>query len=151
LEGYALATLDFEGSLGSVQVSSLGVERIPVEREADSWVPVESLAPRLAAVVAALDARRWALEVGDGVKLAALTTSRESRTAQQDELFRRLATAGRRYRPAAWYIRLERTRALVTEDFWIGGGDDRGPEEKGTRSLTLERRGSQFLFSGSLL
>ncbi len=150
-EGYALATLDFEGSLGSVEVSSLGLERIPFERDGVGWVPLESLAPRLIAVVAALEARRWALQIGDGEKLAALTRSPEpERAAQQDELFRRIASAPNRYRPVAWYIRLERSRALVTEDYRIGGGDGR-TEEKGTRSLTLERHGSQFLFSGSLL
>jgi hypothetical protein len=74
------------------------------------------------------------------------------RAARQDELFRRVASSPKpRYRVTAWYIRLDRDGALVTEEYQTGAGDGPVREEKGTRRLTLERRGSEFLFSGSLL
>ncbi len=151
--GFALSTLDFEGTLDSIQVSSLGVERIPFERQGTEWRPRSGLAPRLAAVVAALEARRQALESGDGGKLVVLAASPEGGREAQDELLRRTASAPQPlHRICAWYIRLERNRALVTEDYRIGAGVAKPlPQEKGTRRLTLERQGSQFLFSGSLL
>jgi len=152
-EAFALSTLDFEGMLGSVHVSSLGVERIPFERYGTQWRPRSSLAPRLAGVVAALEARRQALESGDVGKLVVLAASPEGGRTAQDELLRRAASAPQPlHHICAWYIRLERNQALVTEEYRIGEGSaERPPKEKGTRRLTLERQGSQFLFSGSLL
>jgi hypothetical protein len=152
-EAFALSTLDFEGTLGSIQVSSLGVERIPFERSGTQWRPRSGLAPRLAGVIAALEARRQALEAGDAAKLVGLAASPETGRAAQDELLRRAASAPKPLNHiCAWYIRLERNRALVTEDYRIGEGSaEHPPKEKGTRRLTLERQGPQFLFSGSLL
>ena len=59
-----------------------------------------------------------------------------------------LRRVGSGYRVSAWYIRLERNRAAVTECYEAG---PRSAPEKATTSLTLELRGAQFLFSGSLL
>ena len=61
---------------------------------------------------------------------------------------RRIAS-GQSYRPSAWYIRLERDTALVTEWYEIAA-DEHASETAKTR-LTLTWQGSQFLFSGSLL
>jgi hypothetical protein len=148
----ARSTLDFEGTLGSIEVSSLGVETTAFDRQGGGWRPRNGLAPRLAAAVAALEARRRALERGDGDALGALAASAEvGRAARESDLLRRAASGGP-FHPIAWYIRLERDRALVTECYQIdaGGGDSSAPKS-GKRRLTLELRGSQFLFSGSLL
>lgn len=140
------STLDFEGTLGAVEVSSLGVERASFERRDGGWTPSSGLAPRLAAVVAALEARRRALETGDAEQLASLAVSPEvGRKAKEGDLLRRLSSG---YRVCAWYIRLERNRAAATERYEAGPPS---APEKATTSLTLELRGSQFLFSGSLL
>ncbi|HYR56404.1 MAG TPA: hypothetical protein VEM39_09805 [Myxococcaceae bacterium] len=152
-EAYALSTLDFEGTVDSIKVSSLGVERVVFERAGREWRQLQGLAPRLTAVIAALLARRESLESADAERLERLAASPEvGRAARQDELFRRVASSPKpRYRVTAWYIRLDRDGALVTEEYQTGAGDGRFGEEKGTRRLTLERRGSEFLFSGSLL
>jgi hypothetical protein len=120
---YAFATLDFEGTVGAVEVSSLGLERIAFERDGSGWKVVGNLAPNLTAIVAAMQERRLALKASESG-----------------------------YQPDAWYIRVERNGAVVTEDYRllrqrVAGVD----EERGTRRLTLERSGSQFVFSGSLL
>jgi hypothetical protein len=150
---YALSTLDFEGTVDSIKVSSLGVERVLFERAGDQWRPVQGLAPRLTAVIAALEARRESLESADAERLESLAASPEiGRAARKDELFGRVASSPKpRYHVTAWYIRLERDGALVTEEYQTGTLDGQSGEKKGTRRLTLERRGSQFLFSGSLL
>ncbi len=145
----ARSTLDFEGLLGSIEVSSLGVERTAFERQGGGWRPRDGLAPRLAAVVSALQARRRALEKADAEALARLAVSAEVGRAERDgDLLRRIAS-GQAYRPSAWYIRLERHAALVTESYEIAAGSS--APETGKRRLTLELQGSQFLFSGSLL
>jgi hypothetical protein len=145
----ARSTLDFEGRLGSIEVSSLGVERTAFERQGSTWRPRDGLAPRLAAVVGALQARRRALENADAEALAHLAVSAEvGRAAREGDLLRRIAS-GQAYRPSAWYIRLERDTALVTEWYEIAAGSS--APETGKQRLTLELHGSQFLFSGSLL
>src|SRR5450432_1862370 len=50
----AVSTLDFEGTFGSTRVSSLGRETTHFRRSAAGWELEGSLAPTLAAVVAAL-------------------------------------------------------------------------------------------------
>jgi len=145
----ARSTLDFEGRLGSIEVSSLGVERTPFERQGSGWRPSSGLAPRLAAVVGALQARRRALEKADAEALAHLAVSAEvGRAVREGDILRRVAS-GPAYRPSAWYIRLERDTALVTEWYEISAGSS--APQRGKKRLTLELRGSQFLFSGSLL
>ena len=145
----ARSTLDFEGQLGSIEVSSLGVERTEFERQGNGWQPRDCLAPRLAAVVGALQARRRALEKADAEALGHLAVSAEvGRSAREGDLLRRIAS-GQSYRPSAWYIRLERDTALVTEWYEIAA-DEHASETAKTR-LTLTWQGSQFLFSGSLL
>ncbi|HVG60825.1 MAG TPA: hypothetical protein VNA24_19870, partial [Hyalangium sp.] len=53
-----LATLDFTGSLGDTQISSLGVEQVPFINDGGDWRLEGRAAPRLTAVVEALEARR---------------------------------------------------------------------------------------------
>lgn len=148
-QAQARSTLDFEGTLAGVEVSSLGVERTAFDRQGSAWRPRDGLAPRLAAVVAALEARRQALEKGDGKALALLAASAQvGERAQGGDLLRRISS-GEDYRAIAWYIRLERDRAVVSEQYEIGRADG-APKRVQTR-LALELRGSQFLFSESLL
>ncbi len=147
----ARSTLDFEGTFDGVEVSSLGVERTEFDRVGGEWRVRNGFAPRLAAAVAALEARRRALQTGDGEGLARLAVSPQAeRAARTGELLGPVGS-GRVYRATAWYIRLERNQALVTEDYEIEASGADPPPEKAKRRLTLERRGSQFLFSGSLL
>jgi hypothetical protein len=149
-KAYALCTLDFVGSLGPSTVSSLGVERVPFQYRGRRWYPTEGFAPRLTAIVAALEARRQGLESGDPVKLRSLVEPAE---AQEPEIRPALTHSGRgHYRALAWFIRAERDQAVVTEQYQLSGTEiDRPVEEKGERRLTLLRRGPRFLFSGSLL
>jgi hypothetical protein len=145
----ALSTLDFTGVLGDTQVSSLGVERTRFSY-AEGWAPSAGWAPRLAAAVAALEARRVALEQADAAALARLTVG----DAGLDDAGLRqvFALKDRQYRATAWYIRLDRDRGTVTEDYrLVGSLPDRPVDEEGRRSLQIERRNGEFFFSGGLM
>jgi hypothetical protein len=131
-------TLDFTGSIGSTKVSSVGLEKIPFRYQGGQWVASSGFAPRLTAVVAALEARRQALETGRG-----------SPGADLDQI---LSVSSRRYQAVAWYIREERDRAIVTEEYRLTGRrSQQDVDEKGTRRLHLERREEQFLFLEGIL
>src|SRR5262249_25970702 len=145
---------DFTGALGAIEVSSLGLERTAFQRMPGGWRPVDSLAPRLSAIVAALEARRQTLQAADSGRLAHLLASPERvQEPSRDPFFQRLAALQRRrYHVLAWYIRSERDRAEVTEDYHLVGMLSAEPvEEKGARRLALQRIGSQFLFSEGVL
>jgi hypothetical protein len=140
----AACTLDFVGRFGDTEVSSLGVEKIPFVDES-GWRPVEGWAPRLQAAVAALELRRRALETGD----AALLTRIASADAGTPELF---SVRDRSLRARAWFLRLDRDDAQVTEKYRLTGSlPDRPVDEEGTRSLQMERRGGEFFFSRGLM
>jgi hypothetical protein len=127
------------------------VERVPFQFRARRWHPTEGFAPRLTAIVAALEARRQGLESGDPAKLRPLVEGAADSSPEQ-EIHRDLASAGRRsYRALSWFIRAEREQAVVTEEYQLSGTLDSPGEQKGERRLTLLRKGPQFLFSGSLL
>ena len=160
----AHATLDFDGSLGTTTVSSLGVEQVPFAPTdaglgAARWLPLGSAAPRLVAVVAALEARRQALEAGDLKRLAALegrggpgAASPSARGAAAEALAQVLAVGERAYRVEAWYLRLERDAATVGERWRLTGVGPAGPvDQRGERRLRLERRGEEFFFSPGLM
>lgn len=151
----AWATLDFTGSMGSAEISSLGVERVPFVRKEGKWVPERSAAPRLVAAVSVLEARRRALEAGDVAALSALRereSAGEADEGGQRELERMLAFQRRRYRVRAWYLRLERDEASVTEQWRLEGDlPERPVDERGQRQLSLLRRGEEFLFSSRLM
>ncbi len=144
------ATLDFTGGLGATEVSSLGVERVAFVRRDRQWTPEQGPAPRLVAVVRALEARRRALEAGDTAALQALAG--EGREGGGAELARVLALRQRRYRAEGWYLRLEREEAVVTERWRLEGAlPERPVDERGERRLELNRRGDEFLFSAGLM
>ncbi|HEX8437810.1 hypothetical protein [Archangium sp.] len=149
----ASATLDFSGRLGRTEVSSLGVEQVPFVLRGREWVPEGLAAPRLAAVVGALEARRRALEAGDRKTLMALRGPGEAGDGGGEaEVERVLALQRRRYEARAWYLRLERDEAVVTEEWRLEGVlPSRPVDEKGQRRLSLIRSGEEFLFSPGLM
>lgn len=151
----ALATLDFVGTLGGTDVSSLGVEVVPFVLKDGQWQPEGLAAPRLAAVVTALEARRRALETGDSAALARLVAPAGEAGVVGvggPELEALLALERRRYRSGMWFIRLERDEARVTEHWRLEGVlPDRPVDQRGTRSLILRREGQEFLFSPALM
>ncbi|MDY7228880.1 hypothetical protein [Hyalangium rubrum] len=153
----ALATLDFTGTLGAIEVSSLGVERVPFVLKDGDWVPEGLEAPRLAAAVLALERRRRALEAGDREALALLAApAREDGGGAVEvggpELEQLLALKERRYGVSGWRLRLERDEAVVTELWRLEGTlPSRPVDQRGERRLILIRSGEEFLFSPALM
>ncbi len=151
----AWATLDFDGTLGRTEVSSLGVERVPFVRRGREWRPEGLAAPRLAAVVGALEARRRALESGDRTALEALRApgaEAEGGGGEAAELEKVMGLQRRHYRSEAWYLRLERDGAVASEEWHLEGQSPSRPvEERGRRQLSLVRGGEEFLFSPGLM
>ncbi|KFE64010.1 hypothetical protein [Hyalangium minutum] len=152
-----LATLDFTGALGETNVSSLGVEQVFFVLRDGDWVPETLAAPRLAAVVRALEARRRALDQGDAAALAQLWGPGEedggggSVGVGEPELDTVLALKQRRYRAEAWFLRLEREDAVATEHWRLQGDlPSRPVDQQGERHLNLLRRGEEFLFSAAV-
>jgi hypothetical protein len=150
-----VATLDFTGSLGDIEVSSLGVEQVPFVYRDGDWVPERGGAPRLAAVVAALDARRRALDAGDTQALARLwapaAVDGGSGGVGEPDLETLLALKKRRYRAEAWFLRLEREEALATEHWHLEGDlPSRPVVQRGEHRLNLVRHAEEFLFSFAL-
>lgn len=145
----AVATLDFEGRWGEARVGSLGLERVPFRYEDGRWRPVEGLAPRLSAILAALEARRQALERGDRAALSALSGGAG---ADGPELEALLAVSGRKLQVKAWLLRSERDEVLVTEEVrLLGTLPDRPVDELHTRRLYLAPRDGRFLFLRGLM
>lgn len=137
-------TLDFTGRLGAVTVSSLGFERVAFVLADGSWRATQGPAPRLEAIVRALERRRAALQAGtipDAPGLDVVEAERLRRIEQ------------RRYTAEAWFIRSEKERIEVSESFRLEGQlPDRPVDEKGTRRLTLvEDARGEFLFPHGLL
>jgi hypothetical protein len=150
----AWATLDLRGRLGSTEVSSLGVERVPFVRHGRDWVPEGLIAPRLAAVVRALELRRAALEAGSRERLAALLAPEAPAGGGEgeSELARLMELQRRRYRAEAWFLRLERDDAVATEAWRMEGQlPSRPVDERGQRRLSLVRSGEEFFFSPGLM
>lgn len=150
----AWATLDFDGKLGRTEVSSLGVERVPFVRRERRWVPEGLAAPRLAAVVRALEARRRALESGNREALEALRAPAAGGGGVEEsaQVQRVLELQRRHYRAEAWYLRLERDGAVASEQWRLEGQlPSRPVDERGQRQLSLVRSGEEFLFSPGLM
>ncbi|HYI02012.1 hypothetical protein [Hyalangium sp.] len=158
-----LATLDFTGSLGDTQVSSLGVEQVPFVLQDGDWKPERGEVPRLAAVVVALEARRRALEQGDPATLARLSglmggedggsegVDGGSEGVGELSLDTVLALKKRSYRAGAWFLRLERDEAVATEHWHLQGDLPSRPVDlRGESRHRLLRRGQEFLFSSAL-
>jgi len=158
----ALSTLDFTGTLGDTDISSLGVEQTPFFLRDGSWVPEGPLAPRLLAVVHVLEARRQALDSGDTAALERLSAPPEADAGLepdaggsvgvgQPDLELVKALKKRRYRAEAWFIRLERDEAVATEHWHLEGDlPSRPVDQQGQSRLMLVRRGEEFLFSSPL-
>ncbi|MFZ5470446.1 MAG: hypothetical protein ACOZIN_13495 [Myxococcota bacterium] len=146
------ATLDFTGSFGDTEVSSLGLERVELEGD-DEWSPVGGWAPRLAAAVAMLERRRQALEAGDLESLAVLGQKMTAPLlAAHPEVQRLLTVRGRKYRARAWYLRSEREEVTVREEYQLVGSlPDRPVDELGARRLTLVWQNGEFFFAQGLM
>lgn len=151
---FVTATLDLEGKLGDLRVHSLGYERIPFVRERGSYRPEAGLAPTLSGALRALAERRRALEQGDRAALARLRGGAPDGALEGDPALQQLlALKGRRYQVAAWYLRLERDSALVTEEFRMEGVlPERPVNERGSRRLRLDRLATgEFYFGQGLM
>lgn len=123
-------TLDFDGTFGETQVSSLGAERVPMVSEGSEWRPAQGWAPRLQAAVAALEARRSMLE-----------------RSPADGGWEFGDVAARRYQVKAWYLRFERDGVAVTEDFRVVGQTPHQPVDVArSRQLRLEPADSGYFF-----
>jgi hypothetical protein len=139
------STLDLEGNVerpGAVprtRVSSLGLERARYRFVEGAWVPERSDAPRLTAILRALEARRRLLN---------------QPTLPPDAGLEALALLTRRsYSSEAWFIRSEREDVTVSEDFRLQGDEPHRPvDERGTRRLRLWEDGSGlFTFPDGLM
>ncbi len=140
-------TLDFTGVFNrDVQVSSLGLEKIAFVFKDGEWQPSAGVAPRLVAIVQALEVRRRRIEAGD-------FATEEPDAGDPLETARFSAMTRRVYRSDAWYIRSEREEVEVAEDYRLTGDTpDRPIDEKATKRLTLhEDRLGRFFFPRGLL
>lgn len=153
LKAQAISTLDFDGKLGATKVSSLGLERTPFALEGGRWVAVNGEAPILERAVAALEARRRALESGDRRMLAGLVVSADrARALANPDLVALLAMSGRKYVSKAWYLRSKREGVVVTEQYRLTGTlPDRPVDEEGRRRLFLVPNGGKLSFRGGLM
>lgn len=148
-EAEVLATLDFVGTYGDTELSSLGVERPRFIKGQIGWAVDKTLAPRLEAVLRTLEARRKALEKGDAKALSALARGGMGRAEDWQAISR---IQNRKYRVRAWFIRLDHDSAEVTERFQLSGHlPERPVDQRGERKLSLVREGSEFFFSRELL
>lgn len=147
----AVATLDFNGGLGSTKVSSLGYEKLRFVREGRSWTPQSGYAPRLVGIVQALERRRRGLAQGSPETLRALTARADAGLGEELEAL--LAWTGREYTARAWYIRSERDEVTVTEDATVKGSSPERPiHEERTRRLVLQALpAGEFFFPRGLL
>lgn len=130
-EAVVTSTLDFTGTftrpgpLPPTTVSSLGLERARYVYRDGEWEPVAGDAPRLAAIVGALEGRR-----------VALSAPQPADGGVAPEVTRRT------WRSEAWYLRSEREEVLVTEDYrFQGQAPDRPVDERGSARLTLQEQG----------
>jgi hypothetical protein len=147
----AYATLDFDGTLGPTQVGTAGVERVPFVRRDGDWVPEGSVAPRLVAVVAALESRRRALEAADAAALSRLAGP-DTPGVGGPEWEQLASMHARSYRAEAWFVRLEREEAVVTEHWRLQGALPARPVDvRGERRLSLKLDGDEFLYSAGLM
>lgn len=147
------ATLQLEGRLGDVDVSSLGMEQIAFRRDGSDWIPVKGLAPHLVAVLGALERRRQALSPPSLPRLRSLLPPDAGLSVPAGgDLALLQALEGARYTVKSWYIRVERDSAQVAEDYrLVGTLPDRPVDQVGTRRLDLVRANSEFYFWPGLM
>ncbi|MGO8970106.1 MAG: hypothetical protein ACLQDQ_11110 [Myxococcaceae bacterium] len=142
----AVSTLDFEGTLGSIRVSSLGRETTHFQRNATGWQLEGSLTPTLAGVLSALVARRLALQTSNAAALGELHTPADREEALAEPALRaRLAHPVRNGAIQAWYMRFEAGEVTVTEE-------EEPPKQLHRLRLVPRAPASlEFVFAGSLL
>jgi hypothetical protein len=122
-QGVVSGTLDFTGTIGPIDVSSVGLERVTFSHSGFGWDLEGSWAPRLAALVNALEQRRKGLEAGEAV-------------LPEDKALIGPLLPPRQYQVRAWYIRQERDETVVAEDYRVRGQTtDRPVDELGTRRM----------------
>lgn len=138
------STLDYVGRFvrpdgSSTGVSSLGLERARYRFLRDEWAPEAGDAPRLTAIVDALEGRR-------------VTLNAQALPAEPG-LEALAALRQRRYWSADWYVRSERDEVLVSEAYRLEGeAPERPVDEKGTRRLVLRPApGGLFTFPHGLM
>jgi hypothetical protein len=142
----AVSTLDFEGSLGPIRVSSLGRETTHFQHSGTGWQVQGSLAPTLAAAVTALWGRHVALEKGDASALRALVFSEDRERAMADPALRAALDNPARNGPLqAWYVRSEAGEITVTEE------EGQPPRLHRLRLVPRVEGALEFVFAGSLL
>lgn len=139
----ATGTLDFMGVFNQqTKISSLGLERIRFRHQGGKWVAEAGVAPRLTAIVQALEVRRRRLEAGDLGDRGDLA-----------EIKRLAQMSHRDYRSEAWFIRSERDAVEVAEDYrLVGDAPQRPIDERATKRITLaEDSLGRFFFPNGLL
>ncbi len=142
----AVSTLDFEGTLGSTRVSSLGRETTRFARHATGWQLDGGLAPTLAAVVSALVARRLALQTSNAAALAELHAPADREQALAEPGLRALlAHPVRNTAIQAWYVRSESGEVTVTEEEGLP------PHLRRLQLVPRAAASLEFVFVGSLL
>jgi hypothetical protein len=142
----AVSTLDFEGTFGTIRVSSLGREATHFQRSVTGWELDGSLAPTLVAAVAALSARRLGLEAANPAVLSELVRPEDRERAMADPTLQTvLAQPGRNGPTQAWYLRFEAGEITVTEE-------EGQPVRLHRLRLVPKKLGAlEFVFAGSLL
>lgn len=148
----ASSTLDFDGTLGEVKVSSLGLEVTPFVRQDGDWTMPKGPAPRLVGAIEALERRRRALEGGEEGVLRALSGEDGGDLPIDPRLSLLLTMTHRRYEVKAWYLRSDREEIIVSEEYRLTGDTkDRPIDEERTHRLVLEVRDGKFLFVDGLM
>lgn len=152
-EAFVTATLDLRGKLGETEVHSLGFERVRFLRDGNGWTAPEGLAPVLGKVLAALCARRRALEAGKVPALAALAGQTPGQAVADPALALLLAVRDRKYAVKGWYVRVERDVVTVSEDYRLTGSTPERPvDEEKTRRLELRPNPQgEFYFTRGLM
>ena len=153
------ATLDLngrlkpQGNVDDLEVSSLGVEELRFAEKGFHWEPLDGWAPRLAAVLATLEARRKALEAGDREALAALVRPQDRVAAlAAPRLQEFLGISQRRYMVSRWLLRLDRDTVSVTEEGRVTGNlPSRPVDDLTTIRLRLVPAGREFFFSPGVM
>jgi hypothetical protein len=130
----------FAGAPSQVQVSYLGVERIPMKSEGANFVPAGPALPELVAVLNVLEQRNRAS--GRANDLATLATPDNPELAHLAEL----APADKRQGvPIRWLIRVDVADVSVTEE------RDDGQHHPQRLASTLKKVDGRYLFSQGLV
>lgn len=141
-------TLELKGRLGDVEIGAFTSEKLVFRYVDGDWEPEGGYAPSLTAVVAALEARRVALQRMDRAQLEKLRSpSTPAPPRDEQELGFLQQLRNRQYRVEAWYLRAEPDEAIVTEDFRLTGDLPEEPvDQRSSRRLILKRSGREFFF-----